>query len=749
MIMDSIRRKFKKVWGKRKQHAAVKSHLKTYQRYVKNFANMETSLLQDYYEENFFKFFALLLQVVSFFTTYAGVAMYFGNIFDLAPLFIAVTIQGVLYMTAISAFKPGKKNHRRKMAMFMCTLVSVAFSYTGLVTLANSPATDYKRAYESYENTFAALKNEVKQKNQEVDSLAADISNEYLKTIGTLQALDRRISQLEELAGQKITVPQTNTSTQTTTLPDGTVVRGSSKTANPEYNDAVNARNQAAGEAMELKMLRDDLYNEIVDAVGAGAYGAGDGQAADAGQTADNGQTGDQGQGAGGGQTSEQGQTSDQGQADPQETRSYSGIRAAVEWERLAEKLNAFMDASVDSSQAIQNFRQEYFRVANKNNSALDKAVSQDNTEFYRMNENLLETGLEQLMVYKNISSLELVTWDAIAQEQLAQERTGISRLVANLGNAIGADMYNMDMEQLMSTYKNLKDAAVDNYNRVSALLPEPGQYEQYAALTQQKEQVLALPEVLTIAFKRLTDHEYQSSALVCLILALLNDFSTVLLGWLGTKKAYSFLYVKSGKTKYDDVDELFGLVFQSLQSQFVLGIRTGQFTQMTKEEFEQECLTYINRIINEIRGFLAQFTLSPCTSSMGYNLVWKYKDQVQIQAYIPVISVLMKANLLKVLPVSQYEYLEMEYYLGKKGHMWIEELEDGSPKDVVEQELGNVKELGHILLLRNKGENYLRENLTSTVILEGTDKMEAGAAGCAELPEYTAAAAEKEENDE
>lgn len=671
MITDSIRNKIREVWERRRQRSAVKNHLKTYQKYVMNFANMETSLLQDFYEESFFKFFALLLQIVSFFTTYAGVAMYFGNIFDLAPFFIAVTIQGVLYMTAVSAFKPGKKNRRRKAAMFLCTLVSVAFSYTGLVTLANSPATDYKRAYDSYEEVFTSLKNEVKQKNQEADSLAADISNEYLKTIGTLQALDRKISQLEELAGQEIDIPSTNSSTQTTTLPDGTVVRGSSKTSNPDYNAAVNARNQAASEATQLKLLRDDLYQEITDAVGLA------------------------------------------------DTGSYEQIRSTVSWERLAEKLNAITDSSEDSSRAIQNFRQQYFRVANKNNSAIGMAASQDDAEFYRMDEDLLESGLEQLEIYKNIEGLELDSWEDIAAGQQAQERTGIARMVAGLGNAIGADMYNMDMEQLMNVYKNLKDAAVENFNQVTALLPDPVRYEQYQNLTARREQVLALPEVLTIAFRRLWDAEYLSSALVCLFLALLNDFSTVLLGWLGTKKAYSFLYVKSGKSKHDDMDELFGLVFQSLQSQFVLDIRSGQFTRMSREEFEQECLIYINRIINEIRSFLGRFALSPCTSGMGYNLVWKYRNESDIQAYVPVISVLMKANLLKALPVSQYEYLEMEYYLGKKGHMWIEELADNSRKEELDRELESVKELGHILLLRNKGENYLRENLTGTVILE------------------------------
>ncbi len=140
--MNRIRNYLESLRRKRRRRLTVKENLKIYQKCVKSYANMEVSALKNYEEEKCFNFFALLLQIVSFFTTYAGVAMYFGNIFDLAPLFIALTIQGVLYLTAISAFKPGRRNRKKKLAVLLCTLISVAFSYTGLVTLANSPMTD-------------------------------------------------------------------------------------------------------------------------------------------------------------------------------------------------------------------------------------------------------------------------------------------------------------------------------------------------------------------------------------------------------------------------------------------------------------------------------------------------------------------------------------------------------------------------------------------------------------------------------
>ena len=114
--MNRLQLYIKEKRNRHRRRMTVKENLKIYQNCVKSCANMETSAVRRYEEEKFFHFFALLLQIVSFFTTYAGVAMYFGNIFDLAPLFIALTIQGVLYLTAISAFQPGRKNRRQRWA---------------------------------------------------------------------------------------------------------------------------------------------------------------------------------------------------------------------------------------------------------------------------------------------------------------------------------------------------------------------------------------------------------------------------------------------------------------------------------------------------------------------------------------------------------------------------------------------------------------------------------------------------------
>lgn len=672
---------------RRRRRLTVRENLKIYQKCVKSYADMEVSALRNYQEEKCFNFFALLLQIVSFFTTYAGVAMYFGNVFDLAPLFIALTIQGVLYLTAVSAFRPGRRSRKRRLAMLLCTLISVTFSYTGLVTLANSPLTDYKRAYESYYDTFLALKQEVAKENVAVESLAADISNEYLKTINTLQSLDRRILQLNETANAEITVPASNKTTQTTTMPDGTVVRGNSTTANPDYAQAVESRQQAAAQAAEVQLLKDELYREILDAVDA--------------------------------------------EDDAGESGSYDNIRTAVQWESIAQRLLAVTgggsgegaDGAENTQKALQSLRQEYFRVANKNNNAVSMMAAWtqngQETSGYLMQEKLLDSGLDQLGVYQQVEALTLESWDQIADLKAAEEKTGAAALIGRLGQAIGADMYSSDMEELMTCYQKLKEAVAENYSQVTNALPQADTYRRYEELMQQKEKVLALPEILVIAFERFSDPEYSGSAICCMLLALLNDFSTVLLGWLGTRKYYALPAAKATGDSRDDAQALFPLVFTALQSQFVLRIRSGQFLTMDREEFASACYEYVNGIISMVRRFIGEFSLSPCTEAMGYPLVRRYQREEEIAAYLPVISVLMKANLLKVLPVSQYEYLEMEYYLGKTGHLWVEELGDGEDLKQQRLKLEEVKEKGHILLLRSQAEHYLREKLSDTIMME------------------------------
>ena len=104
----------------------------------------------------------------------------------------------------------------------------------------------------------------------------------------------------------------------------------------------------------------------------------------------------------------------------------------------------------------------------------------------------------------------------------------------------------------------------------------------------------------------------------------------------------------------------------------------------------------------------------------MGYNLKLEYSSPDDIEDYLPIISVLIKTNLIKVMPLQQYRHLELEYYCAVKLPLWLQEENGTLPADAYYNRLQEAKDNGNVLLLRNKGENYLRENMC--VEIEGEE---------------------------
>lgn len=172
-------------------HKNISNKLKIYQQCTKNLINIDASFLKDYYSENLYKFLAALLQVVSFFTTYAGVELFFGDLFSLSTLFITLVIQIGLFVTSINSNKPGKRNFRDKFLMTILLIVSIAFSYIGLITHVSSPEEDYEQAYKSYKTTYDKVVNNLDSLSDE--QIESSIKNHLGNVIATLKLFDRKI----------------------------------------------------------------------------------------------------------------------------------------------------------------------------------------------------------------------------------------------------------------------------------------------------------------------------------------------------------------------------------------------------------------------------------------------------------------------------------------------------------------------------------------------------------------------------
>lgn len=119
---------------------------------------------------------SLLLQIISFLTTYQGAEYYFKGIFVLAPLLFAVSVQLVVYFLENSI--RGRRNVTKIMALFLAMCCSGYFSYIGIYNNVNSPLTYYQETYTTYKNTLQAT----------YDSLLAKAEKKAQQQLSTVTA---------------------------------------------------------------------------------------------------------------------------------------------------------------------------------------------------------------------------------------------------------------------------------------------------------------------------------------------------------------------------------------------------------------------------------------------------------------------------------------------------------------------------------------------------------------------------------
>lgn len=669
---------------------SVKEKLKIYQQYTKDLVSIDGSFLRDYYAEKRYKFLAFLLQVVSFFTTYAGVEIFFGDLFDLAPLFITLVIQVGLYSTAVTTNKPGKKSGRGKTVKYLLTCISIIFSYIGLITLASPPEDSYKFAYQEYKSAFENVLDSLNAANISPEDSADLLNLEFRNIFSTLSQLDNEINNtlqyLRTITSEGIPEETYQSSFYSQTHADGTQIKESTRTENTNYASYIDHNDELAS----LTNTRNDLLKAIGEYTGINTL--------------------------------------------PFEIKFNNSGNVDILTNNDADKsLISYEDINVDYA-TIQNFfSHEYFLqlltdddiqalkqltfLINANNTALKNTYIQ--TDSSQIDENLINSILEENKTHDALSQLFLPEWEELTTD-FDSNASNVKDVLITIGNLLGADLNNTDMRKLLVLRQTMQEEVSNSYLSIQPYLTntDPALAIQLDSCKQSVEEI---PNILWIGFKRfLTKGVHQSNAFICLALALFNDIFTLLLGWAGSRKAYSFLYVKSSKDYYNDIDELFGVVFKSMMQNFYLSIKKGSFTNMSSDDFTQECICTILKTSKTITSFLNRFELSECTCSMGYNLKLQYNlSDNNIKEYQPIISVLLKTDMIKIIPTIQYRYIELEYYCGI--HLPLSENTTEGSFDTYKPNLDNAQSQGNTLLLRNRAENYLRENMCVDIACSST----------------------------
>lgn len=155
---------------------------------------------------------SLLLQIISFVTTWQGAEAYFSSAFPLAPLFFAVAVQSVVYFTSNSIRnKPGAGKF---IALILALLCSNYFSFVGIYSAVNPPTVYLNRTYNAYCAELSAAADELNSARQaesaaDIDSAVNGVISRYSELNSQKAAMDSLSEQLSSVDGGAVSAGMT------------------------------------------------------------------------------------------------------------------------------------------------------------------------------------------------------------------------------------------------------------------------------------------------------------------------------------------------------------------------------------------------------------------------------------------------------------------------------------------------------------------------------------------------------------
>lgn len=621
----------------------------------RSLTQMNCNLARDYQEEHVFMLVAFLLEVVSFFSTYEGNALYFSGLFYEAPLIIALVIQLGLLVSANTTFRHGKKRYATRLIMVLLLIISILFSYTGLYIGNRSPKAEYDEAKKDYIDAYETALEELKAREPEDEKLYANAvyiisttNMEVRNAEEVIKVLNERIEKTGEPEKNIVSVIRETTENGE---PKSTTVTS----ADPEYINLSNMLDTATNE-------RNDLQQFCVDAT--------------------------------------------------EVLKKYGAVEDGnTEAEYLELKAYFPLEQEGRTNAELYELKNDLQKLIECNNN-LCKVLNVGT----KLSDEWLDDYVDILEWRKRLEDLELEEQGMTEEKEQEKQEHYIDKIL----NYLNISLETSSMSELSRQKQEIQSLVNESYNRIIATKGLQEKTEE--RLTEAKEKVSQLSDPLEYALDGFCKKTTCTTAWICLFLALFNDGLAVLFSYASTRKAESFLYIRTSKDYYTDMDEFFQMLFRSMQSNYIIKIRKNQFENMSDAEFRNECMLQIQNTIDYIRQFLNALELSPCTVDDGFDMCCICRNQKEqaksMKEYEAIMSTLAKTNLGKIISRRDYEDLELKFYRDWEFKGDEKKIYSSQDRDEVLTQMRKEKERGYVFLLKNRAENYLRGFLSERIVV-------------------------------
>lgn len=560
---------------------------------------------------------------ISYITTLAGAKLIFSSLSIIAPYIFAAVIQGLIVVFSMKAFEKRRKNSKYMVALIFTVIVSICFSYTGIVISQDSPKKTYQAAYETYEKTFNTIKEE-SLSNLYNDENMKDRLKQILENIKSNGEIiqDMKENYNNNLSSTESPTRKTETRRDENGLPYTAYIEGIREyekyinSSKIELQNIINRLDNILNLFPEVlkKDISDDLVENVYDVL-------------------------------------------------KNSSKKVSGDTVSIE------KINQLIK-EVNSLKNELNLT-GFIEIKEDELNDLNNSVKL----YEQINEIILTPSKDLFGSNKN---------DRLSN---SSEKSSLIKMIQNIFKT----GVSSDMSDLATIREEIRSNAENSYKKLEILGAANISDDKKDALKRAKEEVMSLPSIFSYAISvgRLQNRDTKDF-IIMLIIALFVDGFSAYLGYIREKQNDSFIYVKNSKDYFEQYDDIFEVLFTSLMSSFKTNIVQGNYTELEGNSFRNQCLNYISVTTDRIRSFLELFEISEGSYRNGYNLKCVY-DKEKLREYTAIISFLLKTNLLKLISKKQYDQLY-------KKQFWDSENSDNNAK--------------YYLLLRSKGENYLRENM-------------------------------------
>ena len=139
---------------------------------------------------------SLLLQTISFFTTFDGAKAYFGATFACAPLLFALAVQSVVYFLENGLRR--RVTFLKILALILAVSCSSYFSFVGIYNNINPPSRYLEKTYNSYAKELSALRDGLLGEDSGAYSAAVDEGVNYIISEYTMLTTEK--ATLEKLS---------------------------------------------------------------------------------------------------------------------------------------------------------------------------------------------------------------------------------------------------------------------------------------------------------------------------------------------------------------------------------------------------------------------------------------------------------------------------------------------------------------------------------------------------------------------